>query len=198
MSETDLSYISKSILNVIPDAVDLSREIKYSSYVNSMQYTEIFPSTQPPVTITSGNLGTSVRIIIADPSRWLKKRSATLQMDISVPTLNTGDMANFVVLDGPASMIGRVNLYIAGQQLNGGTINNFNKVACAIQMNEGSIASYCSDESALTGGCEKLKSCLLNTDSPTAGQLYASLADSPFNLIPKFDANGGHVNREVN
>ncbi len=71
-------------------------------------------------------------------------------------------------------MIGGVNVvYVAGQQLNGGTINQFGKIACAVQTNEGSIASYCSDESALTGGCEKLKNCLLNTDSPTAGQCFS-------------------------
>ena len=36
-NESDLSYVSKSILNVMPDAIDLSKEIKYSSYVTTMR-----------------------------------------------------------------------------------------------------------------------------------------------------------------
>ena len=183
MSETDLSYVSKTILNVLPSEVDLTKEIKFSSYVTRREYVEVFPVTQPPAAYNSSNLGTSVRIQLADPGRWLDKRSATLQLDIGSLVLPVGSSANFAVLDGPCSMISRCNVFVGGQQINSGTINNLNKVAAAIQMNEGSIASYCSDESSLTGGNSRLLSVFQNTDTPTAEVLYQSVSDSPYNFI---------------
>ena len=186
MSESDLNYISKSILNVMPDAIDLSKEIKYSSYVQRREYVEVFPTTQPPTKITSANIGTAVRINLADPGRWLDKRSGTLQMDIGgiTPTNPTTDLGNFAVLDGPCSMLNRCNVYVGGQQINGGSINNLNKVAAAVQMNNGSVSTYCSDESALLGGCDKLKYVLNDGDAPESGIFYETVANSPYNLLP--------------
>ena len=183
MSETDLSYVSKTILNVLPSEIDLTKEIKFSSYVTRREYVEVFPVTQPPAAYTNSNLGTSVRIQLADPGRWLDKRSATLQLDIGKVTLPANSSGYFAVLDGPCSMISRCNVYVGGQQINSGTINNLNKIAAALQMNEGSIASYCSDESSLTGGNSRLLSVLQNIDTPTAAQLYQSIADSPYNFL---------------
>ena len=183
MSENDLSYVSKTILNVLPSEIDLTKEIKFSSYVARREYVEVFPVTQPPAAYNSSNLGTSVRIQLADPARWLDKRSATLQLDIGKVTLPANSSAYFAVLDGPCSMISRCNVYVGGQQINSGTINNLNKIAAAIQMNEGSIASYCSDESSLTGGNSRLLSVLQNIDTPTASAVYQSIADSPYNFI---------------
>lgn len=185
MSEDNLNYVNKTILNVLPDAVDLSKEIKYSSYVTRREYVEVFPSTSPPETITASNLGTSVRINLADPSRWLDRSNAVLQMDIGeIAAANATDVGNFAVLDGPCAMIARANVYVGGQLLNSGTINSLNKVACAVQANSGSIASYLSDEAALTGGCEKLRSVLNGVDVPNKKAFYAALNNSPFNLLP--------------
>ena len=64
MSEYDLNYVSKSILNVMPDAIDLTKEIKYSSYITRRDYVEIYPVVQPPVNVTSSNLGSATRIVI--------------------------------------------------------------------------------------------------------------------------------------
>jgi hypothetical protein len=183
--ETDLSYVSKTILNVLPDSIDLSKEIKYSSYVQRRDYTEIYPTTQPPAAITSSNLGTSVRIVLADPARWLDKRSACLMMDIGgIVAQNPTDVGNFAVLDGPCAMLSRVNIFVGGQQINGGTINTINKVACVNQFNNGSIASYLSDEASMTGGCEKLRYALSIGGVPTTGSVYNTLTNSPFNLLP--------------
>lgn len=183
MSETDLSYVSKTILNVLPSELDLTKEIKFSSYVSRREYVEVFPVTQPPPAYDSSNLGTSVRVVLADPSRWLDKRSATLQLDIGSLILPANSAGRFAVLDGPCSMIARTNIYVSGQQINSGTINNLNKIAAAIQMNEGSIASYCSDESSLSGGNSRLLSVFQNMDTPTARSLYQSVADSPYNFL---------------
>jgi hypothetical protein len=79
-----------------------------------------------------------------------------------------------------------------GQQINGGIINNLNKVACALQINNGSVASYLSDESALMGGCEKLKYVLSNGSVPVTVPFYQTIVDSPYNLLPSDTvANGG-------
>ena len=78
MSETDLSYVSKTILNVLPSELDLTKEIKFSSYVQRREYVEVFPVTNAPASYTNSNLGTSVRIVLADPARWLDKRSSVL------------------------------------------------------------------------------------------------------------------------
>jgi len=67
--------------------------------------------------------------------------------------------------------------------LNGGTINNLNKVAACVQINNGSIASYTSDDATLTGGNERLKAVLLNTDTPSCAQLNRALTDSPYNFL---------------
>ena len=183
MSETDLSYVSKSILNVLPGAVDLTKEIKYSSYVTRRDYVEIYPVVQPPVAITSSNLGSATRIVLTDPARWLDKRSAVLEFDLGGLVVPAATFGNVAMLDGPASMISRCNVYVGGQQINGGTINNLNKVVSAVQMNSGSIASYCSDEANLTGGNERLKCVLQGQDTPTMGQLVKSLSDSPYNFL---------------
>ena len=82
MSEYDLNYVSKSILNVMPDAIDLTKEIKYSSYITRRDFVEVFPVVQPPVAVSASNLGSATRIILSDPARWLDRRSATLQFDI--------------------------------------------------------------------------------------------------------------------
>ena len=185
MSETGLSYVSKSILNVVPDCIDLSKEIKYSSYVTRREFVEIYPTTQPPNPVQAGNIGTSCRILLSDPSRWMDKRSATLQMDIGgIAPANASDVGNFAVLDGPCSMLSRVNIYVGGQQINGGTVNNLNKIACALQMNKGSVASYLSDETALMGGCERLKYVLSNGAVPATFPFYTTIVDSPYNLLP--------------
>lgn len=188
-NESDLSYVSKSILNVMPDAIDLSKEIKYSSYVTKREYVEVFPSNAgSTITVTSSNLGSSAKIILADPSRWLDKRSGCLVMDIG--GLAIGNVANnkcnFAVLDGPCAMINKVNVYVNGQMLHSGSISNFNKIATALQINNGSIASYVSDESALTGGCEKLKNVLLNPTlgCPESTSWYSQIANSPYNFVP--------------
>ena len=183
MSEYDLNYVSKSILNVMPDAIDLTKEIKYSSYITRRDYVEIYPVVQPPVNVTSSNLGSATRIVISDPARWMDKRSAVLQVDIGGLVVPNATFGNYAVLDGPASIISRCNVYVGGQQVNGGTINNLNKVISAVQINSGSIASYCSDEATLTGGNERLKCVLQSQDTPTAGQLNKALADSPYNFI---------------
>ncbi len=81
MSETDLSYVSKSILNVIPDCIDLSKEIKYSSYVTRREFCKLYPQTQAPNPVQAGNIGTSCRNFLSDPSRWLDKRSAMLSKE---------------------------------------------------------------------------------------------------------------------
>ena len=114
MSEIDLSYQSKTVLNLMPSAIDLSKEITYSSYVTKREYVQVYPTTQAPAQYTASNLGTSVRIILADPARWLDKRSATLQMDISVPALSAGDKANMVILDGECAMIAKCNVFLGG------------------------------------------------------------------------------------
>ena len=182
MSEYDLNYVSKSILNVMPDAIDLTKEIKYSSYITRRDFVEVFPVVQPPVAVSASNLGSATRIILSDPARWLDRRSATLQFDIGnliVPT----SFGTYACLDGPCAMISRCNVYVGGQQINGGTINNLNKVASALQLNSGSIASYCSDEASLTGGNERLKCVLQALDTPTCGTLNKALADSPYNFL---------------
>ena len=188
-NESDLSYVSKSILNVMPDAIDLSKEIKYSSYVTKREYVEVFPSNAgSTINVTSSNLGSSCKIILADPSRWLDKRSGCLVMDIGGLTITTPatQKCNFAVLDGPCAMINKVNVYVNGQMLHSGSISNFNKIATALQVNNGSIASYLSDESALTGGCEKLKYVLTNSTlgCPETQSFYQSVANSPYNLVP--------------
>ena len=183
MSENDLSYVSKTILNVLPSEIDLTKEIKFSSYVTRREYVEVFPVTAPPASYTNSNLGTSIRIVLADPGRWLDKRSAVLSLDIGNITLPATSTARFACLDGPASCISRCNVYVGGQQINSGTINNLNKIASAIQINEGSIASYLSDESTLTGGNVKLQSILKSGDTPTASSFYQSVCDSPYNFI---------------
>jgi hypothetical protein len=81
-------------------------------------------------------------------------------------------------------MLSRVNIYVGGQQINGGTVNNLNKVAAALQINKGSVASYLSDESALMGGCEKLKYVLSSGTVPVTVPFYNSIVDSPYNLLP--------------
>ena len=184
-NESDLSYVSKSILNVMPDAIDLSKEIKYSSYVTKREYVDVFPSNAgSTITVTSSNLGSSTKIILADPSRWLDRRNSSLILDIgNIQYPAAGTVGNFAVLDGVAAMINKVNIYVNGQMLNSGSISNFNMVANALQVNNGSIASYVSDESALTGGCEKLKYVLNNTDTPMSAPWYASLSNSPYNFM---------------
>lgn len=183
MSETDLSYVSKTILNVLPSELDLTKEIKFSSYVQRREYVEVFPVTNAPASYTNSNLGTSVRIVLADPARWLDKRSSVLSLDIGGITLPAASTARFAVLDGPASCISRCNIYVGGQQINSGTINNLNKIASAIQMNTGSIASYLSDESTLTGGNTRLQSVLQNINTPTSNSVYTSVSNSPYNFI---------------
>ena len=128
MSETDLSYVSKTILNVLPGELDLTKEIKFSSYVTRREYVEVFPVTAPPAAYTNSNLGTSVRIVLADPGRWLDKRSAVLSLDIGGLVLPAASTARFACMDGPASCISRANVYIGGQQINSGTINNLKKL----------------------------------------------------------------------
>jgi hypothetical protein len=80
-------------------------------------------------------------------------------------------------------MIARCNVYVGGQQINGGTVNNLNKVLSAVQLNSGSIASYCSDEANLTGGNERLKCVLQSEDTPTVGSMIKTLCDSPYNFL---------------
>lgn len=199
-NESDLSYVSKSILNVMPDAIDLSKEIKYSSYVTKREYVEVYPSNAgSTIQVTSSNLGSSAKIILADPSRWLDKRSGCLVMDIGGLTITTPatQKCNFAVLDGPCSMINKVNVYVNGQMLHSGSISNFNKISTALQINNGSISSYLSDESALTGGCEKLKNVLSSGACPESTSWYQSIANSPYNFVPAlvpdavlFDAQG--------
>jgi hypothetical protein len=150
---------------------------------------EVFPSNAgSTINVTSSNLGSSCKIILADPSRWLDKRSGCLVMDIGGLTITTPatQKCNFAVLDGPCAMINKVNVYVNGQMLHSGSISNFNKIATALQVNNGSIASYLSDESALTGGCEKLKYVLTNSTlgCPETQSFYQSVANSPYNLVP--------------
>ena len=183
MSEDSLSYVSKSILNVLPDAIDLTKEIKYSSYVTRRDYIDVYPTVQPTGPVTSSNLGSATRIVVSDPARWLDRRSAVLSLDLGGLVVPANTFGNYAVLDGPCAMISRANIYVAGQMLNGGTINNLNKVAACVQINNGSVASYVSDEATLTGGNERLRSLLLNTDSPTCATLNRALADSPYNFI---------------
>ena len=183
MSETDLSYVSKSILNVLPGAIDLTKEIKYSSYVTRRDYVEVYPVVQPPLAITSSNLGSATRIVLSDPARWMDKRSAVLEFDLGGLVVPANTFGNVAMLDGPASMIARCNVYVGGQQINGGTVNNLNKVLSAVQLNSGSIASYCSDEANLTGGNERLKCVLQGQDTPTVGSMIQTLCNSPYNFL---------------
>lgn len=193
MSEDSLNYESQTVVNVFPDAIDLSKEIKYSSYVKARQYTEIFPVTQPPAAYSAGNIGSSVRILLTDPARWLDKKSATLQMQIGGLVVPAASRGSYAILDGPISMISRCNVYVGGQQINSGTVNHLNKITAAVEMNKGSIATYCSDDSALTGGCEKLRSVLLSGDTPTTESFYHALANSPYNFLPLKGADNNTI-----
>lgn len=193
------NFQNETIVDYLPNKVDLSQQILLSSDIKERRTIEINPPNSNVIGISSTSASNVSQFKIQSETEFIDLQNWNLSFQVTnvVIPAPAGSTVNVVQLDGRYACIERVSCVCAGQEV--ATINNnFAKHRNAKYMNEAFVQNYLSDGMLLNPGNAKLKSVLTDSRIPTSATFYGDLVNNnPANMITGATAPGAN-NIDVN
>jgi hypothetical protein len=178
------NYQNESILDYLPNKVDLEEQLLMSSDIRERRTVEILPPNQALPNISATSMNNVATFKINSTEEWIDCMNANLVFQVSSVIFPSGtDISyNICVLDGRYSCIDRVTCTINGNSMVTQT-SGFSLHRNAKYLNEAFIDNYVSDSYVLNPGNAKLCSVLKNSAPPTSQSFYNDLMLSPANFV---------------
>jgi hypothetical protein len=176
------NYQNETVIDYLPNKVDLNEQLAISSDIKSRRYVEIYPPNQNLTGINSSSMNNVSVFKISSPSEWMDCMNANLVATVNNVTLPASTKVNGVLLDGKFALINRVNCTVGGIEVCPSN-SQFSTHRNAKYLNEAFVDNYLNDATLLNAGNAKLASVLKNSTLPTGKSLYGDLISSPFNMI---------------
>jgi len=181
------NYQNETVIDYLPNKVDLNEQLAISSDIKSRRYVEIYPPNQSLSGINATSMNNVSVFKISSPSEWMDCMNANLVATVNGVTLPASTKVNGVLLDGKYALINRVQCTVGGVEVCP-SVSQFSTHRNAKYLNEAFVENYLNDATLLNGGNAKLASVLTKSTVPTGESLYGDLVASPFNMVSS-DAN---------
>ena len=176
------NYQNETVIDYLPNKVDLNEQLAISSDIKNRRYVEIYPPNQSLSNISSTSMNNVSVFKISSPSEWMDCMNANIVCTVNGVGLPTGAVGNAILLDGKYSLINRVQCTVGGVEVCPAN-SQFSTHRNAKYLNEAFVENYLNDATLLNGGNAKLASVLKNSSLPTGKTLYGDLNASPFNML---------------
>jgi hypothetical protein len=182
----NLNYESETVLDYLPNKVDLTEQMKLSEDVKARRFVVIQPPNVNLENINNTSLNNVSQFKISSSSEWADFMNACLVATVTeviLPDTSATMKYNLVTLDGKYALINRVTTTVGGVEVNMSN-NNFSTHRNAKYLNECMISNYMSDALVLNPGNSKLVKVLANPSTvPTATNFYTDLTQGTSNFI---------------
>ena len=176
-------YQTSTVLDYLPNKIDLSEQLLLSSDIKERRYNEFIPiNSQQVKGISSTSMSFVTQFKISSQSEWLDFQSCNLSYAVGNVVVPAGSSCNTVVMDGKYACINRITASINGQEIGVGN-NDLNKHQNIKYLNESFTSNYLSDAVTSNGGNVKLQSVLTSSLPPVSDLFYESLNQSPYNMV---------------
>lgn len=189
------NYQNETVIDYLPNKVDLNEQLAISSDIKNRRYVEIYPPNQSLAGISSTSMNNVSVFKISSPSEWLDCMNANIVATVNAVAIPSGSKGNAILLDGKFALINRVQCTVGGVEVCPAN-SQFSTHRNAKYLNEAFVENYLNDATFLNAGNAKLASVLKSSSVPTGTTLYGDLIKSPFNMV---DGTGTvrHTNQSI-